>query len=87
MDHASKCSICGEHTHLTSKCTEIGIPSGELSMEGATKGDHEEEDSISFAYLVPYTPANSLDDEFLQIPSMLAFWGPSFPNRVSNEAV
>jgi hypothetical protein len=88
MDRASKCMVCGEHTHLTSKCTEIGIPSGELSMEGASKGGHDdEEDSISFVYLAPYTPTNSLGDEFLQRPSMLAFWGPSFPSRVSNVVV
>ena len=84
MDHASKCSVCGEQTHLTSKCTEIGFPSGEFTTEGATQGGHDE-DTISFYDLVPYRLTNSLDDEFLQIPSELAFWGPSFPNRVSNE--
>ena len=52
MDHASKCSVCGEQTHLTSKCTEIGFPSGEFTTEGATQGGHDE-DSISFYDLVP----------------------------------
>jgi hypothetical protein len=64
MDRGCKCLVCGEYTHLASKCSELGIPSGELSMEGATKGNHDE-DSISFDDLVPYTLANSLDDEFL----------------------
>ena len=83
MDRASKCLVCGEHTHLTSKCTELWIPSDELSMAGATQGGHD--DSISFDDSLPCTPTNSLDGEFLQILSMLTFWGPSFPNRVSNE--
>ena len=86
MDRGCKCLVCGEYTHLASKCSELGIPSGELSMEGATKGNHDE-DSISFVYLVPYTLTSSLDGEFLQIPSMLAFLDPSFPNTASNEVV
>ncbi len=43
MEKAAACSVCGERTHISRQCSELGVPSSELSMQGAVRGQHDDD--------------------------------------------
>lgn len=68
MERAAACMVCGEKTHLSSKCKQIGLPPEGFFTGGGGGGGHQhEEDDEHCVFTSKPTSNVGEDDEHLEV--------------------